>query len=263
MTYRTVAATVVLLILSACGGNDGQDQQASPTTATVPVETTAATTTTATTKPPTAIAAIPDAKRVIHGCRDDDKSGDSGDLRVLDSKAGQVCGSRETALAWNQTGPQGPAGPAGPLGPAGADGVSGYEIVQATGQTGFTATVTCPSGKKAIAGGYRWTGLTLAPISHFHPVSSHPTADGTDWTVAYDRAVEAEGLAERPHRDRVGNAGHPTVDRVEGRGGDHDGVGLGHGLGLVGLPPPVADGEAGDGAKQRRVDERQRLRGGR
>jgi hypothetical protein len=77
-----------------------------------------------------------------------------------------------------------------------------------------------------------------------------------------DRAIEAEELAERAHRDRVGDPGHPPVNRVEGRRGDHDGVGLGHALGLVGLTPAVADREAGDGAKQRRVDERQRLRGG-
>jgi hypothetical protein len=76
-----------------------------------------------------AVAAIPDANGVIHGCRDNK----TGALRVIDSEAGQECGSRETALNWNQTGPQGPVGLQGP---AGADGVSGYEIVQATGQPG-------------------------------------------------------------------------------------------------------------------------------
>jgi hypothetical protein len=54
----------------------------------------------------------------------------------------------------------------------------------------------------------------------------------------------------------------PLVDRVEGRRGDHDGVRLGYGLGLVRLPPPMADGKAGDGGELWRVDERERIGGG-
>ena len=76
-----------------------------------------------------------------------------------------------------------------------------------------------------------------------------------------DRAIEAEKLAERTHRDRVRDPGHPPVDGVECRRGDHDGAGLGHAFRLMGLPPSVADGEAGDGFKQRRVDEREGLWG--
>ena len=58
---------------------------------------------------------IPDANGVIDGCYD---SG-NGKLRVIDTAAGEVCRSSETALSWNQTGPQGPAGPQGPEGPRG------------------------------------------------------------------------------------------------------------------------------------------------
>ncbi|HEX5164173.1 MAG TPA: hypothetical protein VFV93_02155 [Thermomicrobiales bacterium] len=67
------------------------------------------------------------------------------------------------------TGPQGPAGPAGdpgPAGPAGAQGpagLSGFEIVTEFSNDdgdGFvsTHTATCPTGKAAIAGGWRFFG---------------------------------------------------------------------------------------------------------
>jgi hypothetical protein len=57
----------------------------------------------------TALAAIPDASGVIHGCY---KPSD-GKLRVIDTEAGKTCASEETALVWNQTGPQGSVGPSG------------------------------------------------------------------------------------------------------------------------------------------------------
>jgi hypothetical protein len=77
------------------------------------------------------------------------KSG--GTLRVIDGSTGS-CGSKETSLAWNQTGAQGQQGPQGVQGapgtagtngtngvdgtdgapgPAGPGGVSGYEIKSA------------------------------------------------------------------------------------------------------------------------------------
>jgi hypothetical protein len=52
-----------------------------------------------------AYATIPDAGGVIHGCYMKD-----GTLRVIDSDAGQSCRNNETALNWNQTGPQGHPG---------------------------------------------------------------------------------------------------------------------------------------------------------
>jgi hypothetical protein len=55
-----------------------------------------------------AYATIPDAQGVIHACY---KA--SGNLRVIGSGS---CGSGETALDWNQSGPPGPTGPHG--GPA-------------------------------------------------------------------------------------------------------------------------------------------------
>jgi hypothetical protein len=52
-----------------------------------------------------ALASIPDANGIIHGCRHDN----TGALRVIDTATGQKGVSLETALNWNQTGPQGPA----------------------------------------------------------------------------------------------------------------------------------------------------------
>ncbi len=54
------------------------------------------------------MAAIPDASGVIHGCYNTSK----GDLRIIDSVT-SACTNKETAITWNQTGPQGPQGPAG------------------------------------------------------------------------------------------------------------------------------------------------------
>lgn len=65
-----------------------------------------------------AFAVIPDANGVIHGCYRT-SGAQSGSLRVIDSPA-QTCNSNETAISWNQTGPQGPQGPTGPQGPAGS-----------------------------------------------------------------------------------------------------------------------------------------------
>jgi hypothetical protein len=54
-----------------------------------------------------AVASIPDGSGVIHGCYA--KAG--GALKVIDTDAGKVCGSKQVPLSWSQTGPAGPAGP--------------------------------------------------------------------------------------------------------------------------------------------------------
>ena len=55
-------------------------------------------------------ASIPDSSGVIHGCY----SKKDGSLRAIDTGSGGTCDAKkETALDWNQTGPQGPVGPAG------------------------------------------------------------------------------------------------------------------------------------------------------
>lgn len=69
----------------------------------------------------TALASIPDAIGVIHGCF----RTSTGALRVIDSDAGETCRSGETSLNWNQQGPTGPQGLQGPVGPVGAEGPPG------------------------------------------------------------------------------------------------------------------------------------------
>jgi hypothetical protein len=71
-----------------------------------------------------AYATIPDAQGVIHACYDKQ----SGQVRIVDTAPNTLpkgCGAKETAIGWNQTGPQGPAGPAGPQGPQGPQGAAG------------------------------------------------------------------------------------------------------------------------------------------
>ena len=142
-----------------------------------------------------AYATIPDGGGVIHACYQNL----SGALRVIDTDAGDACHSSETALNFNQTGPQGPKGdqgdqgvqgeqgPRGDRGPQGStgdqgvpgiqgpkgdDGVSGLEYHSATTNvpahsSGF-ARAGCPDGKFAVGGGYVW-GLADGRA----PTSSH------------------------------------------------------------------------------------------
>ena len=59
---------------------------------------------------------IPDSGGIIHGCY---KA--NGQLRLIDASTSS-CDPSETALSWNQAGPQGPTGPQGPAGPQGPPG---------------------------------------------------------------------------------------------------------------------------------------------
>lgn len=67
-----------------------------------------------------AFGAIPDSNGVIHGC-----IGNNGSLSVIDTGQGQTCAQNQTALNWNQTGPQGATGATGPQGPKGDTGATG------------------------------------------------------------------------------------------------------------------------------------------
>ena len=69
-----------------------------------------------------AMATIPGSGGVINGCYN--KTG--GALRVIDTAAAS-CSNGESALNWNQTGPQGPQGPKGDPGPQGAKGDPGAQ----------------------------------------------------------------------------------------------------------------------------------------
>jgi hypothetical protein len=92
-----------------------------------------------------AFASIPDASGVIHTCYN--KNGNAT-LRVIDSSTEQ-CKSNETALNFNQTGPQGPQGPIGPQGIQGPTGPQGLQGPQ--GETGATGA-TGPAGPAGASG---------------------------------------------------------------------------------------------------------------
>ena len=95
-----------------------------------------------------AYADVPDSSGVIHGCV---KTG-HGQLRLIDTAAGETCLKSETAVTWNQTGPRGPQGPkgdtgaTGPQGPAGPAGPAGPQGPK--GDTGATG----PQGPAGPAG---------------------------------------------------------------------------------------------------------------
>jgi len=114
-----------------------------------------------------ALAAIPSSDGTIYGCYQNQ----NGQLRVIDDEAGDTClFSSETAISWNQTGPQGPLGPigpqgpqgnpgpVGPTGPQGPSGLSDIEMVFTTSPLAndlFVAILLpCPSGKQVISGGF-------------------------------------------------------------------------------------------------------------
>lgn len=71
-----------------------------------------------------AYATIPAADGTIHGCYHHN----GGTLRVIDDSVGN-CKSTETAISWNQVGPQGPPGPKGADGQDGVNGTDGADGV--------------------------------------------------------------------------------------------------------------------------------------
>lgn len=88
-----------------------------------------------------AFASIPGPNGVIYGCYNNT----NGQLRVIDNSTTQ-CKQNETALNFNQTGPQGPQGPVGPVGPQGLQGIQGVPGPQGPqGETG-------PAGPQGPAG---------------------------------------------------------------------------------------------------------------
>lgn len=99
-------------------------------------------------------AAIPDSSGVFHGC----VSNRTGVLRVIDSSntgfAGH-CFTRhhaETAITWNQTGPQGPAGVQGLAGPQGKTGPQGPPGQGLTGVGQNTQQARPASGARCTLG---------------------------------------------------------------------------------------------------------------
>src|SRR5438067_5059340 len=96
-----------------------------------------------------AFATSPGSGGAISGCY----ANKGGDLRVIDPASGS-CKATETALTWNQTGPQGPQGDPGPQGPKGDPGAQGPQ-----GPKGDTG----PAGPAGPAGPQGPQGPTSDP----------------------------------------------------------------------------------------------------
>ncbi len=104
---------------------------------------------------------IPDSG-AIHGCY----ANKDGSLRVIDVSAGANCGSKETAIDWNHSGPTGARGSTGATGAAGSSGPTGAR--GPTGPQGPGATsflTTAPAGPSPLGQKVALTtlpnGLTL------------------------------------------------------------------------------------------------------
>jgi hypothetical protein len=91
-------------------------------------------------------ASIPDAGGVIHGCR---KNSD-GQLRVIDSDAGQMCANGWTALNWSQAGPP---------------GLAGLHIVTDHAAGAVTVQSRCPVGETALGVAFTISGGGASPFS--------------------------------------------------------------------------------------------------
>jgi hypothetical protein len=100
---------------------------------------------------------IPGSDGVIHGCY----NANNGQLRVIDP-ATASCKGPETAIQWNQTGPQGPQGPQGIQGDQGSKGDTGEQGLK--GDTGLQGEqgIQGPQGDTGAQGAQGLKGDTGA-----------------------------------------------------------------------------------------------------
>lgn len=179
-----------------------------------------------------ATGAIPSASDgVIHACHE--KPGllaDPGDLRVIDKEAGQSCRSNETALSWNQRGPEGPQGPAGPQGPKGDPGPQGEPgpatpprlvhsphaaVVEFSGEEDTVHSLSVPAGNWEIRAALTVFNIDQTPFSsHFatcrlvrgQELATLQRVQGLNWVnggpssflVADAESVALQGVARLP-----------------------------------------------------------------
>jgi hypothetical protein len=127
-----------------------------------------------------ALASIPSAAGVIHGCY---RTASPHALTVVNS---QTCPSGSTPLSWNQKGPVGPPGPTTSYtvaqGGSSVAGVGSFE----------TASLTCPASHPLIiSGGYDIENSETSPTD-YSVVFSQP-ANANSWWVRI--AVPADAPA--------------------------------------------------------------------
>lgn len=143
-----------------------------------------------------AYASIPDQSEIIHGCY---KTSD-GKLRVIDTGAGDSCGPSETAIDWNQKGPQGPTGPQGPqgsLGPTGPQGLQGVQGIQgvqgAPGPSGVSHAYSASAGTTTINGG---NGVFPTTVMHVNVAAGNYAVwvNGLLSGVTFECKINAGGV---------------------------------------------------------------------
>jgi hypothetical protein len=112
-----------------------------------------------------AVASIPDSSGVIHGCYlTSGNPNIRGALRVIDTEAGQTCSSSETAIEWNQEGPQGPTGAQGPTGYFSTANLQVRSYSVPTDPSGYTSLfIDCLPGEVPISGGFEFPGANFDP----------------------------------------------------------------------------------------------------
>jgi hypothetical protein len=110
---------------------------------------------------------------------------------VIDSGG---CAKGEMPVSWNQNaiqGPQGPQGNQGPQGDTGPQGLAGLTLGSTVSADvsndsvigGFSKTLTCPAGQKALNGGWFWDVLFGGSKMDQPVVQSEPIGDDS-WTFA-------------------------------------------------------------------------------
>ena len=134
-----------------------------------------------------ALASIPDANNVIHGCY----GRVTGILRVIDTaKVTDGCLPTENRISWNQQGPVGPVGPMGPMGPMGFTGPQGSqgpagppEPQGVPGVSGATFEIT---NNRAVGSGGNYTLVAQKGLSPGHWVIQ------ANVHMYYGRAVDGD-----------------------------------------------------------------------
>src|ERR1700734_1580528 len=161
----------------------------------------------------TAYASIPDSGGVIHGCY----LKGIGSLRVIDSPSQKCINGLETAIQWNQTGPQGPQGPAGPKGATGPQGPAGGQ-----GPQGDTGPKGDPGGPSTATFSFTTQSTTLADDDTYVDILSKDLPQGS-WVVEATANLSVFNTSFDPNHDETRTSDcvlHNTDGNVIGSAAD-------------------------------------------
>ncbi len=161
-----------------------------------------------------ALASIPDAGNVIHGCY----GRFTGVLRVIDTEAKwpEHCFPGENAISWNERGPQGPQGPMGLPGQPGAPGAPGAPGPAGPPGPAGASAATFIFGDQAIGTDYTLVARkTLGPGSWAIQANVH-----IDYGVAFQGTDEsaADCQLRKNGTDFLGGAAHGRAFIYHGHG---------------------------------------------